>query len=171
MKKTWDSRGRALLVLAAAALLLAVDQITKGAVLERLKPIGAVTVIPGLLEFSYVENTAAAMGLFGGLIWLVVLVTVVTCVAILVLLFRYKGHTFFSYMTSALLLAGGVGNLLDRIQYGYVVDFIHVLFFQYVFNFADCCVTVGAVCFVLHHLMLSRREKERQQAEAPEEEG
>lgn len=168
MKGKGSGHGRALLALAAAALLLAVDQVTKGAVLEKLKPIGAVTVVPGLLEFSYVENEAAAMGLFGGLIWLVVLVTVATCAAILVLLFRYKGHTFFSYTTSALLLAGGIGNLLDRIRYGYVVDFIHVLFFQYVFNFADCCVTVGAACFVLHYLVLSRREKEH--AENPHQE-
>lgn len=155
---------RALGVLAAAALLLAADQVTKQYVLEYLKPVGSVGVIPGLLDFSYVENTAAAMGLFGGMIWLVVGVTCATCLGIVVLLFRYRRHTLFSLATSALLLAGGLGNLVDRVRLGYVVDFIHVLFFPYVFNVADCCVTVGAVCFVLHHILLSRREKEEASA-------
>lgn len=171
--ETQTNRGRrALAVLAVAALLVAADQAAKHAVLQYLKPVGAVSVIPGLLDFSYVENTAAAMGLFEGMIWLVVAATCVTCVGIVVLLFRYRQHTFFSLATAALLLAGGLGNLLDRMQYGYVVDFIHFLFFPYVFNVADCCVTIGAVCFVLHYILLSRREKRaRQEGAAPEEEG
>lgn len=169
--ETQTNQGRrAGVVLAAAALLLVADQLTKHYVLQYLKPVGAVQVIPGLLDFSYVENTAAAMGLFEGLIWLVVAATCVTCAGIVVLLFRYRQHTFFSLATAALLLAGGLGNLLDRIQHGYVVDFIHFLFFPYVFNVADCCVTIGAVCFVLHYLLLSRREKQAQET-PPEGEG
>ena len=84
---------------------------------------------------------------------------VIAAAVILVLLFRYKHHSFFSYTTSALLIAGGLGNLIDRIVHGFVVDFIHVLFFGYVFNFADCCITVGAVLFVIHMLFFSYKEK------------
>ena len=142
-----------------AGVLLATDQIIKYFVLTKLKPTGTVTVIPGLLEFTYVENTGAAFGLFKNIMWLVVAITVVATVAIVVLLFRYKRHTFFSYATSALLIAGGIGNLIDRIAYGFVVDFIHVLFFDYIFNFADCCITVGAVLFVIHVLFFTRSEE------------
>ena len=150
-----------LLLLLAAALLLAADQVLKVLVLRQLKPLGSpVTAVPGLLEFTYVENTGAAFGLFQNVLWLVILVTLVASLVILVLLFRYRHHTFLSYATSALLLAGGVGNLLDRFIHGFVVDYIHVLFFDYVFNFADCCITVGAVLFVIHVLFFTREGKE-----------
>ena len=71
-----------------------------------------------------------------------------------------KRHSFFSYTTAALLMSGGIGNLIDRIAHGFVVDYIHVLFFDYVFNFADCCITVGAVLFVIHVLFFTREGKE-----------
>ena len=150
----------AVAVLVAAVVLLAVDQITKYFVFTDLKPVGSITIIPGLLEFMYVENTGAAFGLFKNFMWLVVAVTVIASAAIVVLLFRYKKHTFFSYTTSALLIAGGFGNLIDRMTHGFVVDFIHVMFFDYIFNFADCCITVGAVLFVIHVLFFTRGEEE-----------
>ena len=146
----------AVAVLAAAVLLLAVDQLTKFFVLRDLRPVGCVTLIPGLLELAYVENTGASFGLFKSWMGLVMGVTVVAIIAIVVLLFRYKKHSFFSYSTSALLIAGGIGNLIDRVVHGFVVDFIHVMFFDYIFNFADCCITVGAVLFVIHVLFYTR---------------
>ena len=139
-KKKWWA---ALAVLLGAALLVGGDQASKALVLENLRGKPPVAVIPGLLEFSYVENYAAAMGLFDGLIWLVVACTAVVCV---------------------LLLAGGLGNLIDRFSHGFVVDFIHVLFFPYIFNVADCCVTIGVVCFFCHYLVTARREKAEKEA-------
>lgn len=168
MKEKNLSRRRAYgaLALAAAAVLLAVDQLLKYFVLLYLKPAGSVTVIGGLLELSYVENTGAAFGLFKNFMWFVVVVTVLAFLAIAVLLFRYQNHTCFSYIASALIIAGGLGNLVDRVLYGFVVDFIHVMFFGYIFNFADCCITVGAVFFVLHVLLTSYREKKAQDSSA-----
>ena len=151
--------------LAIAAVLLAADQITKYFVLRNLEPIHSVQIINGLLEFSYIENTGAAFGLFKNMGWFVFLITAAASVALLVILFRYRKHSFFSYAASALLIAGGIGNLLDRIVRGFVVDFIHVMFFDYIFNFADCCVTVGVALFVIHVLLLSAREKRQEQAE------
>lgn len=162
---------RGIIAIAAAVVLLAADQIIKRFVLLRLKPVGTVSVISGLLEFSYVENTGAAFGLFKNSIWLITAVSIAAFAVILVLLFRYKAHTFFSYGAAVLLLAGGIGNLVDRLCYGFVVDFIHVLFFDYIFNFADCCVTVGAVLFVVHALLISHREKQQQKAEPTDGEG
>lgn len=158
---------RGIAVLLTAVLLFALDQISKLFVLVYLVPLERVTVIPGLLELSYLENTGAAFGLFKNQIWLVVAVTLAAVAAITALLFRYQGHTFFTYAASALLIAGGLGNLLDRILYGFVVDFIHVLFFPYIFNFADCCVTVGACLFVIHVLVLARRESQAKKVEPP----
>lgn len=162
---------RGITVLLTAVLLFALDQISKLFVLVYLVPLERVTVIPGLLELSYLENTGAAFGLFKDQIWLVVAVTLAAVAAITALLFRYRGHTFFSYASAALLIAGGLGNLLDRILYGFVVDFIHVMFFPYIFNFADCCVTVGACLFVIHVLVLARRESQAKKAEPPAGDG
>ena len=140
------------LALSAAVFLLAADQISKYLVQLYLKPVGTVTVIPGFLELSYLENTGAAFGLFQGAAWLLVLVTILASAAILVMVFRYRAHSFFSLAASALILAGGFGNLADRFFRGYVTDFFHVLFFDYIFNFADCCITVSVVLFLIHVL-------------------
>lgn len=155
-------------VLVSAVLLIWVDQITKrfAVILLRDTGVQSTTVIPGLLEFRYLENDAAALGLFENMIWLVMLLAMVVAAGILAALFLYKEHTAFSYTASALLLAGGVGNLIDRMVNSgrFVIDFIHVMFFPYIFNFADCCVTVGAVFLVLHYIVCIRRSRE----DAPE---
>ena len=157
----------AVVVLAVAAVLLAIDQMLKYFVLRDLRPVGTVTVIPGLLELTYVENTGAAFGLFKQVMWLVVAVTVVATVAIIVLLFRYKRHSFFSYTTAALLMSGGIGNLIDRVLNGEVVDYINLLFMRFaVFNFADICVCVGVALWVL---VIFLEESHSGNADAPKE--
>lgn len=161
------------LLLAVSAALIVVDQVTKHLAVTVLRdgPARSVSVIPGLLEFRYLENTAAAMGLFRGLIWMVVPLSVLVAIGIIVVLFLYKDHTWASYTAFSLVLAGGVGNLIDRVvNVGpggerFVVDFIHVEFFPYIFNFADCCITVGAVFLVIHFIIASRREKNLGRAE------
>lgn len=165
--------GRVLLIMASAALII-VDQITKhmAAVFLRDSADRSVTVIPGLLEFRYLENTAAAMGLFQGMIWMVMILSALVAIGIIGAIFLYKGHTWASYTAAVLLLAGGVGNLIDRITNlgpggeRFVVDFIHIEFFPYIFNFADCCVTIGAVFLVVHFFVSSRREKKLAEQES-----
>ncbi len=168
-RSTLSRRSSGVIVLLVAVALLAVDQATKYFVLLYLRPQAAVTVISGLLEFSYVENTGAAFGLLKGHMWVVYLVTAIAFCCITAAVFRYRSHTFFSYAAAALILSGGMGNLIDRVSHGFVVDFIHVMFFDYVFNFADCCITVGSVLVVIHVLLMSIREKKAQNAEAAEE--
>lgn len=150
------------LVLGLALVFIGIDQATKSFAATMLKESGAmsVEVIPGLLEFSYLENPAAALGLFGNVIWLVMALAAAVAVGIIIVLFVYKDHSAFSYLACSLLLAGGVGNLVDRVMIdGKVIDFIHVMFFPYVFNVADCCVTVGAVCLVAHYILRVRQDR------------
>ncbi|MGI6255616.1 MAG: signal peptidase II [Acutalibacter sp.] len=168
MKKNLRTRITPFIVIAVAVGLLMIDQVIKYFVLAYLQPVGTVTVIPGLLELAYVENTGAAFGLFRNMMWFLVTVTLVACAVIIVLLFWYKHHSFFSYTTSALLIAGGLGNLVDRLLHGFVVDYIHVMFFGYIFNFADCCITVGAVCFIIHALFFTHEKDAQPQPEAGE---
>lgn len=155
----------AVLSVFVCAVLLVIDQISKQLVLNDLKPIGAYNVIPHLLDFSYVENRGAAFGLFQNHMWVIGVLSVIAFAALLLSLFLYRNHSIFSYSAIILILSGGIGNLIDRFRLGFVVDFIHVLFFDYVFNFADCCVTIGAVLLVAHAVVLSYREKKA--AESP----
>lgn len=154
------------LLAAVSAALIVLDQITKSMAASFLRDAGPTTVIPGLLEFSYLENTAAAMGLFEGMIVPVMVLSAVVAAAIAAGAFLYKDHTWASRVSSVLLFSGGVGNLIDRIKNvgpageRFVVDFIHIEFFPYIFNIADCCVTIGAAFFLIHFVISARRSKD-----------
>ncbi len=87
--------------------------------------------------------------------WLFVVVTLTISAVIIYALFQYRQHNFFSYAAGTLIIGGGIGNLIDRMMYGYVVDYISVSFFPPIFNFADCCVTVGTVFLMIHILFFS----------------
>lgn len=160
-RRNWLRLG---IVLGVAAVLLFIDQVTKSLVLAHLKTGPALTVIPGLLEFTYVENTGAAFGLLKENLWVVYLVSAVAYLAILGAALLYRSHRWYTVAACAMLLAGGIGNLIDRSQYGFVVDFIHALFFDYVFNFADCCITVACGLLVLHVILLSLQERREEKA-------
>ena len=109
MKAT--KRSYPFLVLLVAALLLAADQILKYVVVQNLKPIGTVSVIPGLLNFTYVENRGAAFGILSNQRWFFIVTTALLMLAILILLFRYHHHTGLTYLASCLIFGGGLGNM------------------------------------------------------------
>lgn len=148
-----------------AALLVAVDQLTKYFVLRHLKPVGSIEVIKNFFFLSYVENRGAAFGFLAGHRWLFMPLTAIGCFALLAFLLLYKKHGFLSRTAVTLVLAGGIGNMIDRIALGYVVDFINFPFFGYVFNIADCCVVVGACCFIIAFALQERKEHKKTQAE------
>jgi signal peptidase II len=145
----------AFVALLLSAVLVAADQILKLLAVDYLKPVGAMHIVPGFLDLTYIPNSGAAFSMLEGQRWLFVGITFVICVAIVLALFRYQNHSFCSYTASVLIVGGGVGNMIDRVLHGYVVDYIHVLFFPAIFNFGDCCVTVGTIFLILHVLFFS----------------
>lgn len=145
--------------LAIIILLIVVDQVIKYLCIGLLKPVGSVKIIDGLLNFTYVENRGAAFGVLQNQRWFFIILTSIFCFLILYLLFYYKQHNFWSKMAASLILAGGIGNLVDRIKYGYVIDFISVSFFPPVFNFADCCVVIGATALFIHVFFTNQPKK------------
>ena len=158
------------LILFLIAVLTAIDQFIKMLVITNLKPIGSIGLIPKLLELTYVENFGVAFGFLSGLSWLIIALTVIVLIGMMVFVFRYKHHTFLSYTSCILIAAGGIGNVIDRIAFGYVVDYIHVMFFPYVFNFADCCVVIGAVLFAVWYLFI-KDQKEQGEALKKDDDG
>lgn len=147
-----------ILILLLSVAAAATDQAIKLLVMQNLKPVGKVTVIHGFLDFIYLENRGAAFGMLQNQKWFFITVTVLISAAVIVALFRYNNHEFFSYAASTLIVGGGIGNMIDRVFRGYVVDYISVSFFPPIFNFADCCVTVGTVCLIIHILFFAEKE-------------
>ena len=141
-------------------LLIVADQLTKVLVVNNLKPVGSQEIIGGFLEFRYSENSGAAFGIFQNNPLIFALITLVLISAIIVFYVKYKKHNTLSRISCVMAVAGGIGNLIDRLRLGYVIDFIHFYFFDYIFNFADCLVTVGvALLFVYIIFFMDRKEK------------
>ena len=145
--------------LAVIAVLTAADQLIKYFVVTYLKPIGEKLIIPGVLRFTYVENDGAMMGLFGGKAQVMMWITVVIIAVLLVILLLKKIKFGFNYCCLVAIIAGGIGNLIDRFRLGFVIDYIDVLFVKfYVFNFADCLITVGAFLIIGYQIYEIIRE-------------
>ena len=141
-----------------ALLLVLLDQGVKYLVLTKIPLGGHVPFLPHLLELTYVQNTGAAFSILETHTWLLALVSLVMSVllawALFKPLFRHPLGRFFL----SLVLAGAVGNLIDRAFRGFVVDMFNVLFMNFaVFNVADICVVVGGIGLGVYYLLLADR--------------
>ena len=146
-----------------ALLLVLLDQGVKYLVLTRIPLGGHVPFLPHLLELTYVQNTGAAFSILETHTWLLALVSLVMSAllawALFKPLFRHPLGRFFL----ALVLAGAVGNLIDRAFRGFVVDMFNVLFMSFaVFNVADICVVVGGIGLGVYYLLLADKLEPRE---------
>jgi len=148
----------AIIALLLSAAAIAADQVIKMLVTANIKLNDQVPVINGFFKLFYIQNNGAAFGMLQNQIWLFVLITLSISAVIIVALFKYENHEFFSYVASILIVGGGIGNLIDRVVRGYVIDYISISFFPWIFNFADCCVTVGTVFLIIHILFFAERD-------------
>ena len=148
------------------AVLVAADQGLKFLAIKYLQPIGSFPVLDGVLQLSYVENTGAAFGIFRDHTTLLTVFTAVVVAGGFVLLVSGRLKDRLALAAATLILAGGVGNLIDRAARGFVVDYIEPLFVEFaVFNFADMLVCVGAGLLVLYLLLDLVRERRRAKKE------
>ena len=134
-----------------AAALVAVDQITK-TLTRALIPLNAkITVIPGLVGLTHIQNTGAAFSSFSGGTALLAVISLVMTVVIAVAICRdWLKHPFAQWVL-AVILAGAFGNLIDRVLFHQVTDMIDTLFMNFaVYNFADICVTLGAIALAVY---------------------
>ena len=134
-------------------VLVGVDQFIKYYVDLRLKPVGAVPFIEGFMQFSYYENDGAMMGMMSGKTLTMTILAVICLVVIMFVIFSGKVKFGVDYCCIVLMMSGGLGNIIDRIFRGYVIDYIEVLFIDfYIFNFADCLVTVAAALLIANQI-------------------
>ena len=134
-----------LIRLLPAALALGLDQISKILVRARLMGQGRMTLIEGILAFRYAENTGAAFSVLASLPQLLTILTALLILGVAIWLMTDKTLNLPCRIGLSLIAGGGLGNLLDRLLFGYVTDFIEVLFVRFaVFNVADCAICIGA---------------------------
>ena len=143
----------ALLIIGA---LVIIDQLTKFMVVKYLVPVDTVSVIGDFFKLSYLENRGAAFGVFQNQRWIFILFTVVILGVMLWIGLKYEIKSKLLFTSLVLVTAGGIGNLIDRIFLGYVIDFLSFSIFPPIFNFADCCITVGAI-MLLFSVMLVKQ--------------
>lgn len=135
-------------------LIIAFDKITKLLAKSHLMNKEPVTFIKGVVEFRYAENTGVAFSAFSGGRWFFVALTAVVVIAFLIYMFKGKAQkNLWLFWSLGVIVSGAVGNLIDRIYLGYVIDFINPTFVNFaVFNIADCAVTLGTISLVAYLL-------------------
>ena len=149
-----------LILLAISAVLVTLDQISKYIAVQNLpkddpEPI---KVIPYLFNFTFVRNEGAAWGILKDNRWIFIAVSGIAIAAIAaVLLYTARSRKFF-VASLVLIFAGGIGNMIDRIANGYVVDFIQFAFWQSfpVFNVADSYVTIGGIMLLVYYIFIDK---------------
>lgn len=152
------------LVSLVAALVLIVDQLSKALVVVTLGPDsdgGSITLVPGLLWLLYVENTGAAFGLFQGQNPVLALVALVVVLLLAVWFRGVVGATPWGALALGLQIGGALGNLVDRLRYGFVIDFIDLPYWP-TFNLADSAITVGVAMLVLVLLRVDHQRVDRE---------
>ncbi len=142
-------------------LIIAADQFSKMLVESIVALDDSITVIDGVFNITYVRNRGAAFGLLTGKKWLLIVVSVIIFALLIGYIVKNKPSSKWLMWSLTLICAGGIGNLIDRVAFGYVRDFIEVTFTRFpVFNLADCGVTIGAVMLALYILIEEHKRGE-----------
>ncbi len=138
-----------------ALILLIADQFIKFFVDLKLKGNSPLVLIKNVIQLSYVENDGAMMGFMSGKTGIMTVLAVLCVVVLLAVVLSGVIKDTVDYLCVLLMISGGLGNIIDRIFRGYVIDYIEVLFVDfYVFNFADCLITVAAFVMIFYQLYL-----------------
>ena len=129
---------------------IAIDQFTKWLAVKFLMPITTKPLIEGVLHLTYVENRGAAFGMLADNRWVFIVISTLTILALLFYLFAGYSQNRLYTIPIALIISGGIGNMIDRLALGYVVDFIDFRLINFaVFNGADSFVCVGAALLLV----------------------
>lgn len=144
--------------------VIIIDQVTKWLCVAFLKEAESVPLIRGFLHLTYVENRGAAFGSFSEHRWVFMVFSTIAIVGVTVYLLKFCENDRLLRCSLALIIGGGIGNMIDRIASGYVVDFIDFTLINFaVFNIADCFVTVGAVLLAISLLLPLFKKKETEE--------
>ena len=152
---------------------IGIDQLTKILVSSNMEVYESIPVIPKVFDITYIHNKGAAFGMLANHRWVFMVVSTIAIIAMSVYLFRFCKEGMFFKVGLALVISGGIGNMIDRIFLGYVVDMIEATFIETlfgwsfaIFNVADSfvCVGAGIVIFCLIRDIIKESKKEKKNA-------
>jgi signal peptidase II len=147
-----------------AAVIIAVDQITKWLIVKNMEPGESIKIIENFFYITSSRNQGAAWGILQGKMWLFYFITVVVIIGLIYFLQKNaKGKPLLG-ISLAFMLGGAIGNFIDRVARKEVVDFIHTYIFGYdfpIFNVADSSLTIGVVLLLILMLLDERKSKEK----------
>ena len=141
--------------LLAIAACIAADQAVKLYVVTHLALYESAPLLPGVVELLYIQNTGGGFSILAGHTWLLTILTAALMAGVAALMVKRVFPHPLAMWSMAAILGGGLGNLIDRVRLGYVVDMFNFQFMDYpVFNVADILVVCGTVCFAAYYLFL-----------------
>ena len=139
------------------AALVILDQVTKILVAGNMVLHESIPVIPKLFSLTYIHNYGAAWGMFSNHRWVFMLITSLALIAMPIILYRYRKLHFLFGLSLSLFIGGAIGNMIDRVFLGYVVDFLQFTFIDFpIFNVADICVVCGAVIMMVYVIFFDK---------------
>ena len=154
-----------ILIIILILAIVGLDQWTKYLAVEYLMGEASYPFLEDVLHFTYVENRGAAFGMLSDHRWVFMILSSAAILILLFWLWKEKPQSIWIRLASAFIVGGGIGNMIDRVRLGYVVDFIDVRFIDfYVFNVADSFVCVGCALFLLWAVCTELKPKKKTDA-------
>ena len=152
-----------------AVVCVLLDQGFKFLAVQYLKGQAAITVIPGLIGLRYAENTGAAFSILSGKVDFLIIITAIALAVVAYFILAKKFDNRIEEICFVLIFAGGVGNLIDRIVQGKVVDYLEILFIEFpIFNFADILVCCGVGLFAIYTIVSEFSPKNKKERKTDE---
>lgn len=148
-------------------LIIAVDQLSKYWVVNNIGMQDSISVIPKVIDFVYVKNTGAAFSFLSDKNYGIIVlscISVLFCIGVILFMIKQKPKNKLLVISLALMLSGAIGNGIDRIIKGYVVDFIEMIFIDFpVINIADIAITFGAAMIIIYVLFFDKSKNNEEQ--------
>lgn len=160
--ETNNKKANYIYAIAGFIILLALDRFTKYLAVIGLKDTPGIDIIPGVLRLEYLENTGAAFGVMQGMQSVLLVVTVIVLLGILYIYIRIPADRKYLFLRiiAVFIIAGAIGNMIDRFLYNYVVDFIYFSLIDFpVFNVADCYITLSVLLLFILILFYYKDEE------------
>lgn len=144
------------------AILVLIDQFVKFWTVNSFDLNTGSEFIPNILSFFYIQNDGAAWGIFSGQMWLFAIITLVVIGMLIVMLHRDAKDSKFLAWAISFILAGAIGNFIDRMRLGYVVDMFKLEFMEFpIFNVADICLTIGVILMFIYLFFIEGKEESK----------
>lgn len=147
-----------IIYLIIAGIIVGLDQWVKGWVVQHI-PLGETLFPNKLMSLTQLHNEGAAWSILEGHMWFFYIITAVSCLVILVMLYKHRHESRWLAVGLALVLGGAVGNFIDRLRLGYVIDMFQIEFFNFpIFNVADTSLCLGVLCIFIYIMFDDKKE-------------